>query len=71
MADYTSLKVPALKELLKKRGLPMTGNKSDFVERLTKDDAKPATTEVTGEKKVVAEGEGSCYLPPSYFQYLC
>jgi hypothetical protein len=33
-ADYDSLTVPELKELLKAQGLPVSGKKADLIERL-------------------------------------
>lgn len=40
MNSYDGYKIPQLKEELKKRNLPITGNKKDLISRLMENDAK-------------------------------
>ncbi|ANB13120.1 Tho1p [Sugiyamaella lignohabitans] len=56
MANYTSLKVIELKELLKERDLGVSGTKPELVARLEEDDAKRAATAGTaGSEPAVAD----------------
>jgi SAP domain-containing ribonucleoprotein len=50
MADYSQLKVNELKEILKERGLPLSGTKKEIIARLETDDSSKAETE--GDKTV-------------------
>lgn len=42
MPDYSAQKVAELKDLLKQRSLPTSGNKQELVARLQESDGKPA-----------------------------
>ncbi|KAF8855148.1 hypothetical protein BDZ45DRAFT_676442 [Acephala macrosclerotiorum] len=45
MADYTPLVVPDLSNILQERGIEVSGNKSDHIERLQEDDRKAQNDE--------------------------
>lgn len=62
MTDYTKLKVSELKELLKERDLPLSGTKSELVNRLEADDAakgEPAGDAVSGDATEPAAEDNS------------
>ncbi|CAN6674951.1 protein Tho1p [Trichomonascus vanleenenianus] len=54
MAEYTSLKVAELKEILKQRGLALSGTKAELVERLKQADAE-AEKETEAEEQLPEE----------------
>ncbi|KAF2254730.1 hypothetical protein BU26DRAFT_144365 [Trematosphaeria pertusa] len=57
MPDYAKMKNAELEALLKDRGLPTGGKKSDMAERLTKDDEKRAELAAPAPSKLSAEDE--------------
>lgn len=57
--DFSKLKVAELKELLKERGLPVTGKKAELVARLQEAEAASKPTKKTTTKTKIAEGPAS------------
>ena len=55
--DFSSMTVAQLKELLKERDLPVSGNKKDLIARLEGADAAPAQTEDTSDSDVPEASE--------------
>eukprot|EP01125_Pyxidicula_operculata_P019777 TRINITY_DN719_c0_g1_i2.p1 TRINITY_DN719_c0_g1~~TRINITY_DN719_c0_g1_i2.p1 ORF type:complete len:341 (+),score=61.33 TRINITY_DN719_c0_g1_i2:385-1407(+) len=57
--EYKSMKVPQLKEELRKRGLSVTGKKADLIQRLLESGSSPSsiTTSLPKEKKEKGESD--------------
>ena len=59
--DFSSMTVAQLKELLKERDLPVSGNKKDLIARLEGADDAPAQTEETTEASEAPEAKDDAW----------
>ena len=70
VVDVPNLKIPALKEELKRRGISIKGNKAELVTRLTEviEEGVPLVTNLTKEK--AANLAGDSFSPGAYWEFL-